>query len=265
MDCEKDYYIGGDGLEYCSKCHTSRQCLLSFMGKDFLAHVMCDCESKRYQAELAERKEREFQDMVYRNRSICFHEARMREWTFANDDGKNPMMEKAKAFVDDWDEIKLRRAGLILFGGVGSGKTYMAAAIANALLDKGLRVLMRNFAEISNISIFDSEEYVKSMSDYDMLILDDLGAERKSEFAMQNVFNVVNRRWESGKPLIVTTNLSLAEMKRLRARDDIQYQRIYDRIFDMCVPLCVDGVSKRLSSAESKCEYLSSMLERGGK
>ena len=82
---------------------------------------------------------------------------------------------------------------------------------------------------------------------------------------MQNVFNVVNRRWESGKPLIVTTNLSLSEMKQLRARDDIQYQRIYDRIFDMCVPLCVDGVSKRLSSAESKCVYLSSMLERGGK
>ena len=81
---------------------------------------------------------------------------------------------------------------------------------------------------------------------------------------MQNVFNVVNRRWESGKPLIVTTNLSLVEMKQLRARDDIQYQRIYDRIFDMCVPLCVDGVSKRLSSAENKCEYMESVFEKGG-
>ena len=176
------------------------------------------------------------------------------------------MFNKVSNYVSLTKESRLGMyIPVILFGGVGSGKTYMAAAIANALLDKGLRVLMKDFAEISNISIFDSEEYVKSMSDYDLLILDDLGAERKSEFAMQNVFNVVNRRWESGKPLIVTTNLSLAEMKQLRARDDIQYQRIYDRIFDMCVPLCVDGVSKRLSSAESKCEYLSSMLERGGK
>jgi len=53
-------------------------------------------------------------------------------------------------------------------------------------------------------------------------------------------------------------------MKLLRVRDDIQYQRIYDRIFDMCVPLCVDGVSKRLPSAENKCEYMESVFEKGG-
>lgn len=266
MSEDKDFYIGEDGLEYCSNCHTPRQHAIpnSIMGADFKVHIICKCQRNRYEAEQAERKERELQALVAGNRSICFHESRMREWTFENDDGKNPMMDKAKAFVANWDEIKHKRAGLILFGGVGSGKTYMAAAIANALLDKGLRVLMKDFAEISNISIFDSEEYVKSLSDYDLLILDDLGAERKSEFAMQNVFNVVNRRWESGKPLIVTTNLSLIEMKQLRARDDIQYQRIYDRIFDMCVPLCVDGASKRLPSAENKCEYMESIFEKGG-
>ena len=44
----------------------------------------------------------------------------------------------------------------------------------------------------------------------------------------------------------------------------IQYQRIYDRIFDMCVPLCVDGVSKRLPSEENKCEYMESVFEKGG-
>lgn len=98
------------------------------------------------------------------------------------------------------------------------------------------------------------------MSQYDLLILDDLGAERRSEFALQNVFNAVNRRWESGKPLIVTTNLSLREMKELRARDDMSYQRIYDRIFDMCVPICVDGVSKRLASAEKKVERLNNLI-----
>ncbi|MBR1572097.1 MAG: hypothetical protein IJ655_05115 [Lachnospiraceae bacterium] len=43
-------------------------------------------------------------------------------------------------------------------------------------------------------------------------------------------------------------------MKELRACDDMSYQRIYDRIFDMCVPICVDGVSKRLASAEEKVE-----------
>ena len=263
---DDDFYIGDDGLDYCSKCHSPRQILLpkAFMGKDFKANIMCDCEREKYEKEEAERRESERRAAIFHYRSICFHEKRMWEWTFANDDGTNPLMSKAKAFAENWDEIRKKRAGLILFGGVGSGKTYMAAAIANALLDKGYKVLMRDFAEISNISVFDSEEYMLSLSGYDLLILDDLGAERRSEFAMQNVFNAVNRRWESGKPLIVTTNLSLAEMKQLRARDDIQYQRIYDRIFDMCVPLCVDGISKRLSSAEGKCEYMESVFKKGG-
>ena len=69
---------------------------------------------------------------------------------------------------------------------------------------------IKDFARISNISKFDADEYVKSLDSYALLIIDDLGAEQDSEFALQNIGNVINRRWTSGKPLIVTTNLDLA-------------------------------------------------------
>lgn len=265
MEEIKDFYIGEDGLEYCCKCHTPREKELpSPFGdnKPFKVHFMCECQRKAYEIEQAERAKREFDEMVSRNRMVCFHTKRMYDWTFANDDGKNPAVAKAKAYVDAWDDMKSSGIGLMLWGGVGTGKTYLAAAIANELLDQGKRVLMRDFSEISNISIFDADEYVASLSSYDLVILDDLGAERKSEFALQNVFNVVNRRWESGKPMIVTTNLSIKEMKALSEKDELQYQRIYDRVFDMCTPICVNGASRRVESSDKKKAHLTDVITK---
>ena len=95
---------------------------------------------------------------------------------------------------------------------------------------------------------------------YDLLILDDLGAERNSEFAMQNVFDVINRRWESGKPMIITTNLTLEQMREAE-RVDMNKQRIYDRILDICKPVLVDGSSKRIESGHKKMEILREVFE----
>ncbi len=262
MSEERDFYIGADGLEYCKHCNTPRERVLPHPvnGKPFKVHFMCECQHKAYEIEKAERERQEFEEMVAQNRSVCFHTSRMYDWTFENDDGRNPATEKVKAYVDAWGEMKASGIGLMLWGGVGTGKTYLAVAVANELLNRGFKVLMRDFSEISNISVFDADEYVSSLSSFDLLILDDLGAERKSEFALQNVFNVVNRRWESGKPLIVTTNLSIREMKTLTENGELQYQRIYDRIFDMCTPIRVAGSSRREESAESKKEKLSEVI-----
>lgn len=249
------------GVNPCPVCNrpTGIRIQNEFLG-DHTYKVLCDCERAEFDREESARKEREHADTVYRLRSNCFHEKRMWDWNFDSDDGSNPAMEKAKAFVENWDEIKRNRAGLLLWGGVGSGKSYMAACIANALIEKEKRVYMTDFATISSISTFDSDEYIKSINQYDLLIIDDLGAERKSEFAMQNVFNVINRRWESGKPLIITTNLTLKEMENMSS---MQEQRIYDRIRDMCTPVLVDGASKRIESAEEKKEMFSRIFRRG--
>ena len=222
---------------------------------------MCRCQREVYEKEQAERAKREFDEMVSRNRMICFHEMEMYSWTFDNDDGSVPMMKKARSYVEHWDDVRRKRIGLLFWGEVGTGKTYIAAAIANSLLDRGYRVLMKDFTEISNVSAFDADEYVRSLSSYDLLILDDLGAERTTDFAMQNVFNVVNRRWESGKPLIVTTNKTLDELKGV---EDLTLKRINDRILAMCTPIYIGGNSKRKVKAEENFISLKAIFEGGG-
>ena len=87
------------------------------------------------------------------------------------------------------------------------------------------------------------------MARYELLILDDLGTERSSEYALGIVFSVIDRRYRSGRPLIVTTNLPI---KQLKEETNIEKKRIYDRILEMCVPLYVGGSSYRSDIAHEK-------------
>ena len=173
-------------------------------------------------------------------------------------------MGMAKRYVENWEKVRQEHIGLLLWGNLGAGKTYMAAAIANALLEQEKKVLMTDFARISNISKFDADEYVKSLDSYALLIIDDLGAEQDSEFALQNIGNVINRRWTSGKPLIVTTNLDLASIKNVKEQE-LMFARISDRILDMCRPIHMETVeSKRVASGRHKNDILKEIFREEG-
>ena len=112
---------------------------------------------------------------------------------------------------------------------------------------------MTNFSKILNqlSSMFneDRNKYIESMNGYSLLIIDDLGIERNSEFALEQVFNVIDSRYRSKKPLIVTTNLTLDELKRPTS---LAHARIYDRILERCVPLKVNNQNiRKLNAVET--------------
>lgn len=248
MAREREIYIGENGLEHCSAC---KEPIEEF----FPEHVQavfgmkthprfCACRRAEYEREERERKEREHQQEVEKNTAICFPERAMREWNFTNDDGSNPHMRYAKQYVEHWDEFKRKGMGMLLWGDVGTGKSYMAACIANALLEQEKRVLMTNFTTISNgvFAAIDKNDYIESVCAYDLLILDDLCSERNSGFVVENVFSVLDRRVCSGKPMIITTNLTVKEM---RETHNLDYKRIYDRVLGSCQPICIKGESHR--------------------
>ncbi|MCC8105184.1 MAG: ATP-binding protein [Clostridiales bacterium] len=244
---ENDEYVcEADGLVYCSKCHTPRQCRKHIGNREFTPFVMCRCQKEDYDAEKAARAHREFLDNVSRMKASGLQDKELYACTFANDKGYNPEIRHAHTYVEKWDEMRARSTGLLLWGDVGTGKSFFAGCIANALLEKGVPVLMTNFARILNtltgMHFDDRNQFIDSLNRYSLLIIDDLGAERDSEFSKEQVFNVIDSRYRSRKPLIVTTNLMLSEMKNT---GDIARKRIYDRILERCVPVRINNQNIR--------------------
>ena len=238
----EDEYLNEDNLLCCSNCHTPRQKRIEVAGKRMEPRCMCACQTADYEKREQERKHREFLDMVERNRSVGLPDPELRKHTFENDLGYNPkQIEMAKRYVQHWAEFRNNSTGLLLWGDVGTGKSFIAGCIANALLDKGVPVLMTNFARLLNkltdMYSGDRNAYIDSFKKYPLMIIDDLGMERDSEFAREQVFSVIDSRYRSQLPMIVTTNLSLEELKDTA---DLSKARIYDRVMERCLPIKVN-------------------------
>ena len=219
----------------------------------------CACDRKAYEEEQKYFKDKEHRELVSRNTSICFDESRMEEWTFENADMSDAVMHKAKSYVDNWDEMKRNHIGCLFWGPVGTGKSYIAGCIANELLKQEVTVKMTNFNTIIDdiFPLADKTEYINALASYQLLIIDDLGVERNSEYALGIIFSVIDRRIRSGRPLIITTNLPLKEIKSETMLDK---RRIYDRILEMCTPVYVGDTSKREAIASMKMEKAKTLL-----
>ena len=100
-------------------------------------------------------------------------------------------------------------------------------------------------------------EYIDYLCRYPLLSIDDLGTERGTEYALEHVYNVIDSRYRSGKPLILTANIS---PDVLNNPPDMAHARIYSRILEMCVPIHVTGVQNRKAAAQRKMETLKSMM-----
>ena len=261
---EDEYRNEADHLIYCAKCNTPRQHHLAVLGKEMLVPVPCRCQQEQRDKEEAERKHREFLDQVSRLKANGLQDKSLREYTFANDKGYNPEMQKAHDYVAHWSEMKAKSIGLLLWGDVGTGKSFFAGCIANALLEQGVPVLMTNFSRILNaLSGLYSEEknqYIDSLNQYSLLIIDDLGIERSTEFALEQVFNVIDSRYRSKLPLIVTTNMTLEELKNPQ---DLTRSRIYDRVLERCVPLRINNQNIRQRNAAESMKEARRILAGG--
>lgn len=241
---EGDYYK--DGILYCGKCRTRKQLSYSLFGKGILVGCLCECQAKERAAKLEAEEKVIAEKQLAKMRSAAFPDPILKSYRFDQDDGKNPQASQmCKNYVQHFNDMKEKHEGLLLYGSVGTGKTFLAVAIANALLDKGIPCCVTNFSRLANALLALKEgkqEYLDSLGNYDLLVIDDLGVERNTDYMTEQIFCIIDSRERSGKPLIVTTNLTPMELKHPA---DTGKERIYSRLLGMCYPIEVTGEDRR--------------------
>lgn len=253
-------YKDADGFLVCGKCHTRKQTEIEIFGKKRRPMCLCKCQTEKRDKEEAEFKKRQFEMKVSELRKIGFPDSDLEQYTFENDDMENERLTNAmKRYVDNFRELKSQGKGLLLYGNTGIGKTYAACEVANALIDKGYPVMVTNFARIINTlqGTFDKQEYIDSFNRYVLLVIDDLGIERDTPFAKEQVYNIIDSRYRAGLPMIITTNLSI---EKIKSPEDIENKRIYDRILERCHPIEVTGRSRRRKAVKDNYRKMQQLL-----
>ena len=239
-----DYIV--DGLLYCGKCHTPKQVRVVILGFERTPMCLCKCAAERKQQEAEEEKRREFERRVKELRKAGFPESQMEQWTFESSDSPDSRYSAiAKRYVENFAQMRADGKGLLLFGDVGVGKTFLAACIVNALISQGIPCLMTNFARLTNTlgGMFEGkQEYIDKLNGFPLVMIDDLGAERDTEYVGEIVHNIIDSRCREGLPLIVTTNLTGEELANPR---DMRKRRIYSRLLEMCIPVKFEGEDRR--------------------
>lgn len=250
-----------DGLLYCGKCGTPKQVRVELFDQVRTPMCLCKCEAEKRDKEAEEFERQQSVQEVNRLRRLGFPDADMQDMTFSADDWASEKLSTvARRYVENFDEMKDRGKGLLLYGSVGTGKTFIAACIANALIDQGRACLVTNFARLINElgGMFDGKQkYIDDLGKYELLVIDDLASERDTEYMGETVQNIIDARYRSGKPLIVTTNLTGDELK---APAEVRKQRIYSRLLEMCVPVEVNGADRRKQKLKGEHKELSDIL-----
>ncbi len=251
-----DYY-DEDGLRRCGVCKERKENRYNFLGNVRVVSCLCKCDQAIMEARKEEEARKEFARRVQSLKTIGLTENRFHEWRFENDNGKNPKLNLARKYVKDWKEMQEKNIGYVIMGPVGTGKSFFAGCIANALMEQGVSVMMTNFSRILNEltkPYADKNQIIANLVSYPLLIIDDLGIERNSEFALEMIYNVIDRRYCTKKPLIVTTNLSYQDMTRTDL--DMEHQRIYSRLMEMCLPVIYKGSNQRMQEQDLKMEWM---------
>lgn len=267
----KGDYKGEDGLWYCGVCHKAKQKRIDSPFIKATVWCICDCKAKELEDK---RKQEQYEEelrsinrlkdasmMADKYRNAAFSSYHLRE-------ENKKVLKTAQIYVRDFKKMITeghpktgeKNVGLIFYGQPGTGKSFTAACIANALLEQNVSVIMTSFVKIlQDIQGNEDEaEYIRILNSCSLLIIDDLGAERNTDYALEKVYNVIDGRVRTNKPMILTTNLSFQEMM---TNPDIRYRRIYDRIFEHCVPIEIPGTSFRIMKAAQRQRKMEDYFE----
>lgn len=237
-----DDYIGDDGFLHCGQCGKARQTKIRIFGEEKLVWCICKCRDEELSAHDREKQK----DKIDALKQEGFSDPAMRDSVFAAD--SDPDSEESRLcrnYVREFSYFYERGKGLLLTGGVGTGKTFYASCIANALMENLHPVLFTSIGRYIRGMENDfggMNAKIDGLNRYPLVVFDDFGVERNTQYVNELVYALIDGRIRSGKPMIITTNIPIADLKN---PGSVEFSRIYDRILSKCLPVVFNGQNKR--------------------
>ena len=213
--------------------------------------ILCPCEvefekDRKRQEEAMAKQDRLQRVMAMSNLGERFMNATFASWE--DKPGTGQCFREIQGYAEEFDlETEV---GYCIYGRPGNGKSHLAAALVNRVVQRGFTAV---FIEVPDLfsrikATYDGEgsedSILRSISSCDLLVLDDAGAEKPTEWVREKFYQIINARYKSKKPVVITTNTT--DMAGL---EDIIGFRAYDRVLEMCQPLKNNGESYRRNIA----------------
>lgn len=266
-------YEDEEGLLVCGVCGEQRQKFIDFAApteddpnhtKKLKVATMCRCEREVEERRKREKQNEEDMERIRKLKKASLMDEKLSGATFRNFkptkyNARN--LKLCQRYAEKFDLMLEKNQGLLFWGDVGTGKSFAAACIANYLLERKIPVIMTSFVKLLEVIQASREEepaILNRLGYAKLVIFDDLGAERGTDYALEKVYNIIDSRYRKSLPMILTTNLTIEEMKRDM---DIRYSRIYDRIFEICYPIQFTGPSWRKTEASRRFDEMKKLLE----
>lgn len=229
----------------------------------------CDCDTAKHLAkeekaqEEAKEREKTAKERIKAERTRFINAGMPENWQqerglnrWTKDDASRQQAYDAAVCFGVGMSTRTAPRSLYIVGDIGAGKTFLCSCLCADLVRRKVRVLWRNVSDILReirASFGKKEnreqEVMASFMKPAVLVLDDLGKERPTEWAVEQLFAVLNARYDARKPVIVTTNYGGEELvKRLTPRgesDDTTARAIVDRLRGTCKCVKLEGSSRR--------------------
>lgn len=255
----------------CDVCGDDLWMDIEILGRKRTVRCACQCEQQEREKRKQMEEDQKTMKRLEKLRKYSLMDDRFEGCTLENwsdDIGNETLKRIVKRYVENWPDMYQNNIGLLIHGDPGIGKTHAAFTIANEIIDKykipviainSIGLLSRIKETYAKYGDEAEIDIINTLKNAKLLIIDDLGAEKKSIWSTSMLYQIIDSRYRSGKPMFITTNLTLKQLKEKLTGDD-EVDRNYDRIVEACQPVHVEGESNRAKVSRDKKKQLIDIL-----
>lgn len=236
--------------------------LYANISPDAIKYERCDCNKAQEQwkkideQEYKIQKRKHFKDVINKLYKQNYIERRYQNLNFTNfyiNSGNEIAVKVAKDYTNK-SISKIQNKGLIITGESGIGKTHLAASIANKLIENDKIVLMGRLATLLDMiketfrdNTKSENELIELYSNVDMIIIDDLGTEKISQWALEKLYTIIENRNQNKLPIIITTRFDKKGLieRFSQSQDEQLVDAIISKLYQMCYGITLKNIKEK--------------------